>query len=141
FHQLELFQFIHDIYVWFKNKHGWRQKVFPARQAGFFKVRLKFVSCINKRQKMEEQHIVKILSVEAVTHDVKRFRVEKPADYRFLPGQATEVTIHQEGWLDKRSPFTFTSLNAEEALEFTIKIYDDHQGVTHRLGQLTPGDE
>jgi len=90
---------------------------------------------------MEEQHIVKILSVEAVTHDVKRFRVEKPADYRFLPGQATEVTVHQEGWLDKRNPFTFTSLNAEDALEFTIKIYDDHQGVTHQLGQLTPGDE
>jgi len=90
---------------------------------------------------MEEQHIVKILSVEADTHDVKRFRVEKPAGYTFIPGQATEVTINKEGWQDKRNPYTFTSLNTWDSLEFTIKIYDEHQEVTHQLGLLEPGDE
>src|SRR5690606_16929324 len=90
---------------------------------------------------MEEQHIVKILSVEPDTHDVKRFRVEKPAGYAFIPGQATEVTINKEGWLDKRNPFTFTSLNTWDSLEFTIKIYDEHQEVTHQLGLFEPGDE
>lgn len=89
---------------------------------------------------MEEYH-VNILSVESVTHDVKRFRVEKPDGYTFIPGQATEVTINKEGWQNKRNPFTFTSLNTWDALEFTIKIYDDHQGVTHELGLLQPGDE
>jgi len=88
-----------------------------------------------------EEHNVKILSVEPVTHNVKRFRVEKPHGYTFIPGQATEVTVNKEGWRDKRNPFTFTSLNAWDALEFTIKIYDDHQGVTHQLGLLEPGDE
>lgn len=88
-----------------------------------------------------EEHIVNILSVESVTHDVKRFRVEKPRGYTFIPGQATEVTINKEGWRNKRSPFTFTSLNAWDALEFTIKIYGDHRGVTHQLGLLDPGEE
>ena len=88
-----------------------------------------------------EEHIVNILSVESVTHDVKRIRVGKPDGYTFIPGQATEVTINKEGWLNKRSPFTFTSLNTWDDLEFTIKIYDGHQGVTHQLGMSAPGDE
>ena len=60
---------------------------------------------------MQEQHIVKIRSIEPVTHDVKRFTIEKPGGYSFIPGQATELTINKEGWTDKRNPFTFTSLN------------------------------
>jgi len=88
-----------------------------------------------------EEHIVRILSAEPVTHDVKRFRVEKPQDYHFIPGQATELAINQEQWRNERRPFTFTCLNDEDYLEFTIKIYNDHNGVTHQLGQLTAGDE
>ncbi len=90
---------------------------------------------------MEEKHIVKILSIEPDTRNVKRFRVEKPNGYTFIPGQATEITINKEGWLDKRNPFTFTSLNEWDFLEFTIKIYDEHKEVTHQLGLLKPGDE
>lgn len=33
---------------------------------------------------MEEKHIAKILSIEPDTHDVKRFRVEKPKGYTFI---------------------------------------------------------
>jgi ferredoxin-NADP reductase len=90
---------------------------------------------------MEEQHIVKILSVTPVTHDVKRFKVEKPQGYTFIPGQATEVAINQDRWREERRPFTFTALNDWDHLEFTIKIYDDHPGVTHTLGTLKAGDE
>ena len=83
---------------------------------------------------------VKILKTEFVTHDVKRFRVEKPTGYKYLPGQATEVTI--EGMEEKvgKGPFTFTSLNEEKELEFTIKIYDDG-GLTKELGKLKAGDK
>lgn len=88
-----------------------------------------------------EEHIVRIISAEHVTHNVKRFKVEKPAGYSFIPGQATEVAINQEGWKDERRPFTFTSLNEWDHLEFTIKIYDDHNGVTHQLGTLQADDE
>ena len=90
---------------------------------------------------MAEEHIVKILSVGPVTHNVRRFKVEKPAGYTFIPGQATEVAVNKEGWRDQAHPFTFTGLNDWDHLEFTIKIYDDHQGVTHQLGQLQAGDE
>lgn len=88
-----------------------------------------------------EEHIVKILATEPVTHNVKKFRVEKPAGYSFVPGQATEVAINEERWREERRPFTFTCLNNEDYLEFTIKIYNDHDGVTHRLGELITGDE
>ena len=88
-----------------------------------------------------EEHIVKILSTEYVTHDVRRFKVEKPAGYQFVPGQATEVSINQPRWKEERRPFTFTGLNEWDHLEFTIKIYKDHDGVTHQLGALKAGDE
>lgn len=90
---------------------------------------------------MEEEHVVKILSVEPVTHDVKRFKVEKPAGYTFIPGQATEVSLNRDGWRDNRHPFTFTSLNDWDHLEFTIKIYDERGGMTHQLGMMHAGDE
>jgi ferredoxin-NADP reductase len=88
-----------------------------------------------------ESHVVKILSSEFITHNVKRIRVEKPANYSFVPGQATEVSINLPGWEDKRRPFTFTSLNEWAFLEFTIKMYRDIHGVTEQLEKLQAGDE
>jgi len=85
--------------------------------------------------------IVKILSIREVTHDVRSYRIEKPEGYTFQPGQATEISIHKDGWKDERRPFTFTSLNEWPYLEFTIKSYHDHDGVTHELSKLKPGDE
>lgn len=87
------------------------------------------------------EHIVKILSIEQVTHDVKRFQVEKPADYSFIPGQATDVSINTPELMKKKRPFTITSLNASPYLEFTIKIYPRHQGITNELNKLQPGNE
>lgn len=86
-------------------------------------------------------YIVKITDIENVTHDVKRFRCEKPEGYHFIPGQATEVSINKVGWQEERRPFTFTSLNDAPYLEFVIKIYSDHPGVTNELKSLKPGDE
>jgi glycine betaine catabolism B len=88
-----------------------------------------------------ESHVVKIINIQPVTHDVKSFRIEKPAGYSFIPGQATEVAINKAGWQEERRPFTFTSLNHEPTLEFTIKRYADHNGVTNQLHQLAAGDE
>jgi ferredoxin-NADP reductase len=88
-----------------------------------------------------EEHVVKVVSIEQVTHDVKRFRVEKPEGYTFVPGQATEVSIHEPELVKEKRPFTFTCLPADPYLEFTIKIYESHHGVTHVLNQLKPGAE
>jgi hypothetical protein len=97
---------------------------------------------LKRLDKLEEnQHIVRILMTEFVTHDVMRFIVEKPDNYEFTPGQATLVSINKPGQKNEKRPFTFTSLNNDEVLEFTIKKYPDHNGVTEKLHQLTSGDE
>jgi ferredoxin-NADP reductase len=88
-----------------------------------------------------EEHIVKILNIDQVTHDVKRFQVEKPSGYSFMPGQATEISVNSDTLKDKKSPFTFTCLNSAPYIEFTIKIYPSRQGVTNALDKLSPGDE
>ena len=63
-----------------------------------------------------KNHIVKIISVENVTHDVKRFTIQKPAGYKFTPGQATEVSINTFALKNEKRPFTFTSLNDHEQI-------------------------
>jgi ferredoxin-NADP reductase len=83
---------------------------------------------------------VKILKTELVTHNVRHYRVEKPKNFQFSPGQATEVSIDKDGWRDEKRPFTFTSLVDEPTLEFTIKSYRDHPGVTNALWGLEAGD-
>lgn len=83
---------------------------------------------------------VKILKIEDVTHDVKRFTLEKPEGYKIEPGYATEVSIDSPGFEEKKRPFTFTSLNDWDNLEFTIKRYDSHNGVTKKLHSLDPGN-
>ena len=85
--------------------------------------------------------IVSISAIQNVTHDVKSFRCSKPEGYQYHPGQATEVSINKGAWKDERRPFTFTSLNDADELEFIIKIYPDHEGVTNELDKLRPGDE
>lgn len=89
----------------------------------------------------DEEHIVKILKTENVTHNVKRFTISKPENYIFTPGQATDIVINLPEWKNERRPFTFTGLNDWNHLEFTIKIYDDHNGVTNKLGTLHAGEE
>jgi ferredoxin-NADP reductase len=87
-------------------------------------------------------HTVKIISAHYVTHNVKQFNVEKPKGFKFEPGHATDLSINQKDWKDKKNPFTFTSLNTDPQLQFTIKIYaGSDEGVTRHLNELKPGDE
>src|SRR5689334_5795136 len=88
-----------------------------------------------------EQHFVKIRSIDKVTHDVLKIVTEKPHNYNFTPGQATEVSINKNGWQDEKRPFTFTCLPDDAYLEFTIKTYPSHKGVTNELLQLKQNDE
>lgn len=88
-----------------------------------------------------KSHLLKVISVEKITHDVLGIAMEKPPNYQFKPGQATDLSINKPGWREKKRPFTFTSLPADENLEFTIKTYRSHQGVTNELLQLKTGDE
>lgn len=87
-----------------------------------------------------ERQVLTIKGIEEVTHDVLRFTLNHPKEIDFVPGQAAEVAIDKEGWREKGNPFTFTSLPHEDYLEFTIKIYPEHNGVTNELSKLDVGD-
>lgn len=86
-------------------------------------------------------HIVKVIKAVYITHDVKCFTVEKPTGFDFIPGQATEVSINLPLWKNELRPFTFTSLREQDYLEFMIKIYRDHEGLTDVLGRTNAGGE
>ena len=83
----------------------------------------------------------KILEIADVTHNVRRYILEKPEGYSFKPGQATDVSLDEDGWRDKKHPFTFTALTDAPNLEFTIKSYFNtgEDGVTERLYGYKPG--
>ena len=88
-----------------------------------------------------EEYIVKILEIEQMTHDVMRFRNEKPEGYSFIPGQATDVSVNTPEFRTIKRPFSFTCLPGDPFLEFTIKIYPARKGVTNELAKLQPGSE
>jgi ferredoxin-NADP reductase len=87
------------------------------------------------------KNIVRINSIYGINHDVLRVVTERPHDYNFTPGQATDVSLNMEGWKEEKRPFTFTSLPDDDYLEFYIKTYPDRKGVTNELQKLNKGDE
>ncbi|MBS1681827.1 MAG: flavodoxin reductase [Bacteroidetes bacterium] len=85
-------------------------------------------------------HQVRVLKTAFVTHNVKQFVVEKPRGYSFIPGQATDVSIAKPGLENELRPFTFTCLPNADYLEFIIKIYTGHNGITEKLLDVNEGD-
>lgn len=90
---------------------------------------------------MAQEQIVRILLIEEVTHDVKRFIVEKPEGFTFIPGHSCLISINTQELRDEKREFSFTSTNEDLALEFHIKRYDEHDGITKKMHLLKPGDE
>jgi len=86
-------------------------------------------------------HSVNLLMSQFVTHDVKRFIVSKPAGVAIVPGQGVELAIDRPGLREQGRPFTPTGLADDRVLEFTIKAYPGHAGVTQALHRLEPGAE
>ncbi len=87
------------------------------------------------------KHVVKVLEAQYITHDVKQFRIEKPAGYNFVPGQATDVALNKKDWDGNFHPFTFTCLTKQDYLEFMIRIYNSRHGLTEQLGRTNAGAE
>lgn len=86
-------------------------------------------------------YIVQIAEILQRTYNVRTYRVNKPNGFSFVPGQATDLSLQIKGWEKEKRPFTFTCLPTDNFLEFTIKSYNDHDGVTHHLGMAKPGDQ
>lgn len=85
-------------------------------------------------------HKLSLKRIEPVTHDTNHLVFDRPEGYDFTPGQATELAVLKDGWEDEKRPFTFTSLPDDDNLEFIIKSYPSHDGVTEQIGKLNAGD-
>ncbi|MEH6512469.1 FAD-binding oxidoreductase [Maribacter arcticus] len=85
-------------------------------------------------------HKIKIQEIGFITHNVLQIKTDRPSGYNFNLGQACEMSINQPKWKEKKRPFTFTSLPDDGYLQFTIKVYPDHDGVTDQLQTLEQGD-
>lgn len=86
-------------------------------------------------------HRVRIEAITPLAHNVFQYDLAKPADIAFEPGQATDLAIARNGWQDEERPFTFTSLPDADRLQFMIKSYPDHEGVTQQMARLLVGEE
>lgn len=84
---------------------------------------------------------VKIIAIEHLTHDVIKIVAEKPASINYQPGQAVDISLSKQNWEQELRAFTFTSLPGDAYIEFTIKTYPSHNGVTAQLLSLNKGDE
>lgn len=84
---------------------------------------------------------LQITNTHFITHNVKRFVLKKPPGFEYTPGQSARISINLPGWEKQIRQFTFTSLQHWDYLEFIVKIYEDHKGVTSQLGKLKMGDE
>lgn len=85
--------------------------------------------------------ITNIQSIEHLTHDVLRVILNKPEGLTYIPGQAVDIALNKPNWSEKKNCFTFTSLPDDDHIEFTIKTYPDHHGMTNELLSSQPGDE
>lgn len=83
---------------------------------------------------------IRILSIENETHNVVHLRTEKPSGIIYAPGQAADITVDMPKFEHELRAFTFTSLPSDPFLEFYIKQYPDHHGVTEQIGHLKVGD-
>jgi len=86
------------------------------------------------------EHHAKLLASQFITHDVKRLVLSRPEGFRFEPGQGVELAVDKPGWQSEGRPFTPTSLPEDQILEFTIKGYPEHHGVTEQIHALKAGD-
>lgn len=84
-------------------------------------------------------YTVEVLLTEFVTHDVKRFIISRPDGFEYEPGQGVTLAVDEPDWANKTRPFTPTNLRDARVLEFTIKGYAEHDGVTRKLHSLSPG--
>ena len=84
-----------------------------------------------------KQHIVKVKSVNKVTHDVLQIVTEKPPAYTFIPGQANDVSINNQDWKEKKHshlpvfPKVITSsLRSKRILRIkALQTWNDHSNL------------
>ncbi len=86
-------------------------------------------------------HEMTLKQIEPVTRDTHHLVFERPDGFDYTPGQGVELHVLKDGWSDKGRPFTPVTLPDEPTLEFVIKSYPEHHGVTEQIAAMKPGDK
>jgi ferredoxin-NADP reductase len=86
------------------------------------------------------KHLVDIIEIEPLAMNVKRFRVQRPAGYFFSSGQSTRISLLEDEAEELERPYSITSVNTDDWLEFIIKIYAKRNGLSEKLGRLKEGE-
>ncbi|MCX6777577.1 MAG: FAD-binding oxidoreductase [Candidatus Micrarchaeota archaeon] len=82
--------------------------------------------------------VSQILSVRGETPDVKTFRLTKPQNFSFIPGQYCLVSFASKtDFGDETRPFTFSNSPTDSHIELTVKRMGKF---TTALYSLAPGD-
>ena len=86
-------------------------------------------------------YMLTLQDITPVTHDTYKLTFNRPEGFDFSAGQATELAIQKDGLRDESRPFTMTSRPNDPHLEFVIKSYPDHGGVTKEIPNLSVTDQ
>ncbi len=81
------------------------------------------------------EHNVEIKDILQETHEVRTFRLDKPAGFSFIPGQYCMMSLDSVPGISR--PFTFTSIPSDPYIDLTIKLM---KHFTKMLFELKPGD-
>ena len=87
------------------------------------------------------RHRVRVLGKRRLNHNVIAWTVARPEGYAFRPGEACRLAVDADGWRDQDRPFTMSSLPDAPTLEWVIKHYPDHHGMTERMQACEVGDD
>src|SRR3989338_6732931 len=86
------------------------------------------------------EYIVKILDIENISENIKKIKTEKPKNYNFVSGQHALISINKIELKDKKRPFSLSSSDKNDFLEFIIKIYAEGK-ITQQFNNLKKGNE
>jgi ferredoxin-NADP reductase len=79
--------------------------------------------------------------ITPLTPDTYKLMFNRPDDFKFEAGQAVDIAIQKDGLKDEPRKFTMTSRPNDKHLEFVIKAYPDHNGMTQHIPDLGMTDQ
>lgn len=81
-----------------------------------------------------------VLNKTWITHNVFQLSIEKPSSFIYQLGQAVEIALYK-GTEFLKGPFTITSIyEKDDDLQFIIKAYPEHHGISIALSKLKVHD-
>ena len=88
-----------------------------------------------------KNQLLRIKSIDRLTHDVLRIITEKPIDIQFEHGKAVKISINKIDCKEKEISSNSTNLPKNTVLEFSIKNYPKKCGISNEFFNLIADDD